>query len=1415
MAFDQSTRNRLARFVSDARRILTDEFTRQCKQDYGIDPDTGEVSDIARLTHLDDTQRATARILRETLDHYVAGSPSGGKKTSIDRIIREQAFTTLNRLCAVRMAEARGIVIESVGKGLQSKGFALYARVSGSALGETADTYRCYLFSVFDEIALDLPPLFDRFSPQGRLFPAEAALTALLNEINHDDLAAVWSEDETIGWLYQYFNTQDERREMRESAAPRNSRELAVRNQFFTPRYVVEFLVDNTLGRIWKDFVGPRAFEDGVCHFMADPPADAHDQPQDRRPKDPRDITMLDPACGSMHFGLYAFDVFERIYESAWNIESSDGADALARSQGLRPLTSAYSSKAEFLRDVPRLIIERNIHGVDIDPRAVQVAGLSLWLRAQRSWHNQGVRAGDRPQVRRSNLVCAEPMPGDASLLESFLAELRNGHLTSLMEKRLGSSQVNGSRATPEMANALCDLIRTVWQAMALAGEAGSLLQVDSLLATSIAVARAEWENGASLFRDHTTGGHSAADVADTNVAADFWMHAESLVLAALEDYARRAADQQLVRRQLFSHDTAQGFAFIDLMRHRFDVVLMNPPFGEPTVKSRPYLAESLPDSKTDIGMAFVTRFTMRLCDGGRLGAITNRVFVGNDSLEEWRTRYLLGEKSTLAVLLDLGFGVLDDALVEAAAYVVERRRAPQRVIRFIRVLDERDKGGAVEDLLLRHECRSRTLVFDRAADSFHAVPGSVLAYQLPPGLVRRIANGESLVALGGRAVQGLIPSDDFRFVRLAWEVPQQEIGRGKAWVYYAKGGEYNPFWDDIHLVVNWKRDGAEIRNFFDDNGKLRSRPQNIGYFGRIGATYPERTTSDFCPRVLPQGCIFSAKGQTVFSGDDSRRTLLTYIVAAQSRAFKMIVDAFVGSGDASVPGSAAIDYRSGLVQSLPAPLWNSSANAGDASARCCTLAASTQVRDETTRLFSGLIETRETVETLMRRQARTTMSVAKEILELHRDVEWRVCEDLGFADVDRRLVETIIGPHPLDYSTSLSEGEVRDLAHLWTLSESELMAAAVSRHSARRQLTKKSFVANRRLELVAHTLQRSAATVADATVRLGVTEPGAIAQLADRIVSFAVGCAFGRWDVRRAVLPEDRGVPPDLFAELPPRAPASLEDGAAPTDYPLSIPSAGVLVDDPASRWDVAAAVRQVVGVIWGDGAAEVESEICHALTVGDIRGYLRARDGFFGKHLSRYSQSRRKAPIYWPVSTESGAYTVWLYYHALTDQTLFGVINDHLDPKIVQVSSEVAALRARTSRSSVDERRLSESWELETELRELRSELLEIASRWRPNLNDGVMITASPLWRFCRHKPWQKVLRETWAALEAGDYDWTHLAYSLWPDRVREKCKHDKSLAIAHGLEELYQEPPAAAGKKRGRKPKVADPELMEDAE
>ena len=158
---------------------------------------------------------------------------------------------------------------------MESDGFVLYERFSEGVLGGRGETYRIFLERMFAELSVDLGALFDLDAPQSLVFPRERCLEEVLLLLNRADLAHLWKEDETIGWIYQYFNSKEEREAMREaSAAPRNSRELAVRNQFFTPRYVVEFLVDNTLGRIWYEMrKGETALKE-ACHYLVRRPSE-------------------------------------------------------------------------------------------------------------------------------------------------------------------------------------------------------------------------------------------------------------------------------------------------------------------------------------------------------------------------------------------------------------------------------------------------------------------------------------------------------------------------------------------------------------------------------------------------------------------------------------------------------------------------------------------------------------------------------------------------------------------------------------------------------------------------------------------------------------------------------------------------------------------------------------------------------------------------------------------------------------------------------------------------------------------------------------------------------------------------------------------------------------------------------------
>jgi len=323
MAFDTATRNELQKLVGRARDLLVEEFMSQCQSIYGIQPD-GSVLGVSTLGYLSEEDRIKAQLLRERINHLAAGIAGSKKRLeAVARVVREQAFTVLNRLCALRMCEERDLVQECVRSGYDSKGFRLYDQAASKLGGDTFSRYRLFLTLLFDELAVDLGVLFDRFSLFGLLFPRENALNELLQQVNTPSLAHIWAEDETIGWVYQYFNSQEERQEMRKaSAAPRNSRELAVRNQFFTPRYVVEFLTDNTLGRIWYEIRQGDTALKGACGYLVRrpseiflkeeelPPTSNGDEtaPSDeerlklpvyvahRKKKDPRDLKVLDPA---------------------------------------------------------------------------------------------------------------------------------------------------------------------------------------------------------------------------------------------------------------------------------------------------------------------------------------------------------------------------------------------------------------------------------------------------------------------------------------------------------------------------------------------------------------------------------------------------------------------------------------------------------------------------------------------------------------------------------------------------------------------------------------------------------------------------------------------------------------------------------------------------------------------------------------------------------------------------------------------------------------------------------------------------------------------------------------------------------------------------------------------------------------
>jgi len=1415
---DQAVRNKLRNAVTQCRKVLEDATAQALQGRFGIyaGRKKGEVhiEEESRMGHLAAKDRACRRDLIEHLNHIQA---IGYKpREAFDQLVREIAFTHLNRLCAYKMMEARGLIREAVSRGVKSQGFFFYLadhpedeKLHRSGQQEAA--YRHFLDWLGGTLSEEIGVLFNPNDPANRIYPPQRVLDEVLALINSDDLNGIWTEDEAIGWVYQYFTPKELRDQARkESQAPRNSYELAFRNQFYTPRYVVEFLTDNTLGRIWYEMrKGETSLKD-LCWYLVrrpveiflkegeETPAAAREVRDDlsqeellKRPvyiphrakKDPREIKILDPACGSGHFLLYCFDLLQVIYEEAY--ADPELGPALKRD---------YPTLDELRRALPGLILKHNLHGIDIDLRATQIAALALWLRCQRAYQDLGLPNGKRPKITRSNIVCAEPMPGEADLLKEFTA--------TLQPKVLGQ------------------LVEVVFEKMKLAGEAGSLLKIEEEIQEAVAAAKKEYQ--AEMRRRKDEAGFlpgmappreaTLFDFADMTDEA-FLDRAEGEIVEALRRYATKAENGRVFRRKLFAEDAAQGFAFIDLCRKRYDVVLMNPPFGAGSPLAVEYMRAWYPTTSIDIAYCFLDRAHNLTLKSGLVGTIINRTGFFIAGLADWRKQQLLCERH-IAAFIDLGYGVLDEALVEVALVAIESRPPGPPLGCYIDLLPSMDKQRDLVDVLGETSSTTKRYV---AQSVFSLLPDAQICHWVSPRVLKTMMSFPRLGS-GDEGVQhGTSTKDDFRFLRTAWEVPPNTVGKGRRWVHYAKGGEYQPYFDDLSLLVDWEQEGRRIEAYVLAKYPYLKGNANwvmhreCSYF-KPGITYPERTTSDFSPRVLPTSCVFSVVGQSVFFRDVNRA--LVFLGLSYTRPVKLMIECLVGGGDSSVSGSAARHYRMGLINELRIP-WPPERKIHEIAEKVRRMVALAQEQWATNicaRLFvrPGINGTSGSLLLGVRNITARRLQNFVEASTLSWELDRLSFLLFGFDEQQASEVERLTGAHPLQLSGS-NEYSVDDVHVLFQKSTEDLVRLARERIGACRQTTKKGFFWDRHLELLCllSGLNPSVLCYALSEGKLQCSE--VLANETRDMLDYAVGVTAGRWDVRLATGERQPPELPDPFDPLPVCPPGMLQgpDGLpakpedVPSDYPIRINWEGILVDDPEHQDDIVRRVRDVLEVIWKDRAEAIEKEACEILGVRELRDYFRkpANGGFWMDHVKRYSKSRRKAPIYWYLRSAKGNYGLWLYYHRLHKDILFKALLNYVEPKIGLEEDRLNTLRSRKEKAGSSGR---EAKQIEKEIdrqEQFVSELHDFKDKLRcaadlhitPDLNDGVVLNIAPLWELV---PWKEA-QKYWEELQEGKYDWAHVARQLWPDRVKEKCRTDRSIAIAHGLEHLCEVPPPKASR------------------
>lgn len=631
----------------------------------------------------------------------------------------------------------------------------------------------------------------------------------------------------------------------------------------------------------------------------------------------------------------------------------------------------------------------------------------------------------------------------------------------------------------------------------------------------------------------------------------------------------------------------------------------------------------------------------------------------------------------------------------------------------FLRVLEQADKATA-----LREAVQQGSNSFKVDPVSFAQVPGSPFAYWVSDRIRRLFKELPPFESEGRTVKQGLATADDFRFVRAWWEIP--ESGFRVKWFPFAKGGAYSPFYADIHLVVNWEDGGKEDKAYIIQrypylNGDAGYVAKNTDFYFRPGLTWPLRGKW-FSAQAVPSGCIFSVAGKMAFP---EQVDLPFFLALFNSSVFDGLMKIHAGS-------AGGVQFEVGLVQQTPIP----SIHIDEASnlARCSKELLRERLAVESAKELSNVF-----LAPLLVKQPCIT--------EVHKNTTL----DRGaiYSEID----ETCFGIYDIS-------GEDRRLIEDWSgrRNERELVVSGRQQVVDSDQWTVDSGQEGEQDQDVA-------AEEVSSTDDLGA------------LLSWCVGVAFGRFDIRLATGERQPPPDPEPFDPIPKRSP-----GMVPEGDPVFRVNNGIYVDDPGHPDDLAACVRSVL-------------ERVSQPVPDNLRQWL-ARD-FFPLHIRMYSKSRRKAPIYWQLATPSGSYSIWLYIHAFTADTLFRVQNDYIAPKLEHELRRLESMRhdlPATPKAS-DRKALASQETLVQELKDLLAEVKLVAPLWDPDLDDGVVINSAPLWRlFPNNKAWQREVKSVWDTLCTGKYDWSHLAMRLWPERVVPKCATDRSLAIAHDLEDVF---------------------------
>lgn len=779
----QALSDRQRRAIHDlalkARTLLMTEAQEHLEGVYGLYED-GRIEPPHKLPQVqaDPEKEETYGRLVQFLDDEAQAGLS--RPEAVEKLIKEVAFTHLNRLVAFKMMEARDLIRGTLDKGPDSNAFKFYLADPDHAddlvlyeQGDVDVAYRHFLLWQSGQIAQEIRVLFDPHTLVSRLFPRSRALEDLLDLLNDPALAEVWLADETVGWVYQYFNEPELQaafEKVSSGSGKFEARDIPSATQLFTPHWIVRFLVQNTLGRLWVELhPDTRLRETDLLDYLV--PREGESEIEDRQSKietsEPlrrvKDITLLDPACGGMHFGLVAFDLFAAMYEEELERAGEPGWPE--------------APSIEDAADVPTAILKHNLFGIDLDLRAVQLSALALYLKAK-SYDPEAT-------ITASNLACADVTPLNGERLGTFVREAR--FKRPIYER----------------------LMRALWEKLQDAQQLGSLLRLEKELKVLIEEERARYRE-TPLFAG--LDGEFEAEAAEE----EFWDIISQQIIQGLNQFAREQAGKG-VDQTFFAGEASKGLRLLDVMLRRYDVVVTNPPYlsrRNMNEQLKRLVSDAYPEGKGDLYAALIQRCLEFAEDRGYVGMLTMHSFMFISSYEDLRKD--IRSRAAVETLAHCGpalFKVGNPGTLQTTAFALREEPDAQArantVGTYFRLVHESnsDQKRQAFDWTLANGTSSYHV---KQAD-FDVIPRSPWVYWIPANL-RGLFDTQPALGNIARPAVGLQTGDNFRFLRSWWEVGCQHMGldcqspaeakaTDKRWFPYLKGGPYRKWYGNLCYI--------------------------------------------------------------------------------------------------------------------------------------------------------------------------------------------------------------------------------------------------------------------------------------------------------------------------------------------------------------------------------------------------------------------------------------------------------------------------------------------------------------------------------------------------------------------------------------------------------------------------------------